>query len=206
MQEGLGDQLGVEEAPGRHRTVPEHDEVPPGGDAVTVPDLREQLRDGVQEPLPVGQHGPVHGVGRVRVLGHGVEEGAAAETGGPDPVHDGPRDGPDLPVGSRTAAPGRGHLRPDAPVGLVEVGEDQVVLAREVPVQRGAGDLRLRGDPVDADGVDALGVEDPRGGAEQPGSRFGGVRAAASVLGLMGPPYQGGEVERSVLTAEAGSR
>ena len=86
--------------------------MPPGGSGgaggyvaltgpVLAPDPRrsgQQLRDGVQEPLPVGQYGPVDRVGRVGILGHGVEEGAAAETGGPDPVDDRPRDGPDLPA------------------------------------------------------------------------------------------------------------
>jgi hypothetical protein len=46
--------------------------------------LREQLRDGVQEPLAMGEHGPVHRVLGVGVFGDGVEEGASAEPGGLD--------------------------------------------------------------------------------------------------------------------------
>jgi hypothetical protein len=42
-----------------------------------------------------------------------------------------------------------------------------VLLAREVPVEGRQGHTRLFDYPVNADGVDALGVEDPRGGFQQ---------------------------------------
>lgn len=96
LQEGLADQFGVEEAAGRHGAVAEHDEVSPGGVGGYVAGLCQQCRDAVQEPLPVGQDGLVDRMGGVRVFGRRVEEGAAAEAGGPDAFGDGQADGADL--------------------------------------------------------------------------------------------------------------
>jgi hypothetical protein len=52
-------------------------------------------------------------------------------------------------------------------VDALEIGEDQVLLAGEMAVEGGQGHVRLLDDPGNADGVDALGVEDPRGGVQQ---------------------------------------
>ena len=50
----------------------------------------------------------------------------------------------------------------------LEVGRDQVVLGREVAVERDPGDLGLRDDALDPDRVDALVVEQPVGGRQDP--------------------------------------
>ncbi len=114
-----------------------------------------------------------------------LQEGAAAETLAPDAPGDEPghrpyrvgRRGPGLPYSGL-------HPRPHPLVDLAEAGEDQFLLAREVPVQRGPGDLGLRDDPVDADRVDALRVEDPRRRREQPRPRRRGARAGARTLAV----------------------
>jgi hypothetical protein len=51
-------------------------------------------------------------------------------------------------------------------VPIVQVRADQVVFAAEVVVQRSLGDAGLLEDPVDADAVYALVVEEAVGGVE----------------------------------------
>ena len=69
--------------------------------------------------------------------------------------------------------------RPDA-VDLVEVGDDEVVLGREVLVEGRLGHAGLGDDQVDADRPDAAGVEEPEGGVED-----AVARRAMGVMRLM---------------------
>ena len=68
------------------------------------------------------------------------------------------------PAGSRDdVGPG-----PELLVGVGEVGDDEVVLGGEVPVQGGLGDPGPLDDQVDPDGVEAVLVEQAGGGVEDP--------------------------------------
>jgi hypothetical protein len=51
-------------------------------------------------------------------------------------------------------------------VRIVQVDDDQVDLAGEVPVERRERDLALLDDPLDPHAVDALGVEQQRRGGQ----------------------------------------
>jgi hypothetical protein len=51
-------------------------------------------------------------------------------------------------------------------VDALQVGDDEVLLAREVAVEGRERDLAGRDDPVDPDAVDPLGVEELRRGRE----------------------------------------
>jgi hypothetical protein len=51
-------------------------------------------------------------------------------------------------------------------VRTVQVGDDQVDVAGEVPVERRERDLALLDDPLDPHAVDAPGVEQPRRGGQ----------------------------------------
>lgn len=79
MQETLTGPHRVEQAAGRHGSVAEHDDMPGGRLGGCLANPRQQLGDGVQEPLAMGEDGPVHRVLGIGVLGDGVEEGASAE-------------------------------------------------------------------------------------------------------------------------------
>jgi hypothetical protein len=147
--------------------------VPAGGLGEAVPDLREQVRDDPQEPLAVRDDPLVDGVRGVGVLDRGVEEGAPAEAGGLDIRGDVGGDGAHGVLRGRVARPGLLQAGPEVAVGLLQVGEHQVLLAGEVAVERGAGRAGLVQDPVDRHRVQPLGVEDPARGAEQPRPRFG---------------------------------
>ena len=57
-------------------------------------------------------------------------------------------------------------------VGLRQVRDEEVVLAREVPVERGARDLRLCDDAIDAHGVQAFRVEELGGRVEESSTRL----------------------------------
>ncbi|GAA3208641.1 hypothetical protein GCM10017690_17430 [Microbacterium terregens] len=113
------------------------------------------------------EDGTVDRVVGVGVFGRGVEEGAPAEARALDVVGDGLGDGADDVVGVRTG--GSRGVRPDTDrlADLREVGDEQVVLAREVPIERGAGDLCFGDDAIYPDGAEPLGVEEPAGGVEQ---------------------------------------
>jgi hypothetical protein len=60
-------------------------------------------------------------------------------------------------------------------VRTVQVGDDQVDLAGEVPVERRERDLALLDDPLDPHAVDALGVEQQRRGGQYALARFGAL-------------------------------
>jgi hypothetical protein len=70
----------------------------------------------------VGDHGLVHEVLGVRVLRHRVEEGAAAKTGEPDALGDGPADG--------SQGVGRGEPAGDGVVGHLSDGSAAFAEAR----------------------------------------------------------------------------
>jgi hypothetical protein len=80
-QEGLADQDWVEQAARRHGAVAKHDEVLRGRAGLVFLDARHQGRDGVEEPLAVGEDGLVGGMVGIGILGYGVEEGAPAKAG-----------------------------------------------------------------------------------------------------------------------------
>ena len=102
---------------------------------------------------------------RVFELRDGVEEGAAAEGGLEDPGGDVVTDSAD-----KVAPLQRFYLlrarAANMVVRTVQVGDDQVELAGEVPVERRERDLALLDDPLDPHAVDALGVEQPRRGGK----------------------------------------
>ena len=75
--------------------------------------------------------------------------------------------------GSSLELAGRGECAADVGVLDAEVGLDEVFLAGEVAVEGGARDARLADDAVDADGVDAVSVEELGCGAQQ---AFAGLR------------------------------
>jgi hypothetical protein len=121
----------------------------------------------------VREDGEVHRVVGVGVLRDGVEEGAPAKARRPDLPGDGQADRPDHVLGTPPVAQRVGDPAAHRLARLGQVGDDEVLLAGEVAVERRAGHPRLGDDPIDADGVDALGVEDPARRADQPLSRFG---------------------------------
>ena len=102
-----------------------------------------------------------------RGLGGGVEERAApvavAPAGGAEGVEQA-----DQLVGRLGPGGGGGVVQLAAPdaVDPVEVGEHEVVLRREPLVEGRLGHARLGDDPVDPDGPDAVGVEEPERGVE----------------------------------------
>jgi hypothetical protein len=102
---------------------------------------------------------------RVFELRDGVEEGAAAEGGLEDPGGDVVTDSADkvAPLHVSACSVARAaHMV----VRTVQVGDDQVDLAGEVPVERRERDLALLDDPLDPHAVDALGVEQQRRGGQ----------------------------------------
>jgi hypothetical protein len=165
----------VGEAAFGHRAVSQYDEMPACELGLRLPELCEQSSDGVQEPLAVGADGLVYGMLGIRILRDGVEKGASAEAGRLDTVGDRPGDGPQDVGGRPAAAEGLADLIAIGLVDGLQIRDDEVFLTGEVPVQRRAGHFRLRDDPVDPDGVDPFGVEEPGGGVEQPRSRFGNL-------------------------------
>jgi hypothetical protein len=175
LEKRVADLHRVGEAALDHRAVAQHDEMPARELGWRLPDLREQISDGAQEPLAVSEDGLVNRMLGIRILRDGVEEGTSAEavrldTAG-DRLGDGPQD-----VGRRSAAAeGLADLIAIGLVDRLQVRDDEFFLTGKVPVQRRAGHLRLRDDPIDADGVDPLGVEEPSGGFKQPRSRFGNL-------------------------------
>ena len=49
---------------------------------------------------------------------------------------------------------------------LLDIGEDQIILGREVVVEGRLGDIGFRDDAVDAHRADALGIKQPRRGIQ----------------------------------------
>ena len=102
---------------------------------------------------------------RVFELRDGVEEGAAAEGGREDPAGDVVTDSADKVAPLQRFCLLRG-ARGNMVVRTVQVGDDQVDLAGEVPVERRERDLALLDDPLDPHALDALGVEQQRRGGQ----------------------------------------
>jgi hypothetical protein len=94
-QEGLADLYAVEKAAGRHGAIAEHDEVLGRGLGHGFLDAHHQSVDRAEEPLPMREDGLVHWVLGIGILGHGVQEGAAAKTGGLDVLGDRLGNGPE---------------------------------------------------------------------------------------------------------------
>ena len=76
---------------------------------------------------------------------------------------------------------GDGTVEPDPELALVElqIGGGERILRREAAVEAWLGDAGMAHDLVDADGADALAVEQVAGGAEDPVG--GTLRLAAAV-------------------------
>jgi hypothetical protein len=114
----------------------------------------------------------VGGVGGVGKLGHRPLESASHAGGARGLAPQGPERAQQL----RAGIGGGRHLLvepvPEAPVGALEVGHDQVVLRGEVSIESHLGDTRLGDDPVDPDRVDAVLVEEAGGGLEDPLARI----------------------------------
>lgn len=90
----------------------------------------------------------------------GVDEGAAAIAGIGKPFVQGGANGIERAfAGAAMACQRFGETVDPQAVALVEVGPDQVVLAREVPVERDLGHARRFNDAVDAGGADAIAVK-----------------------------------------------
>ena len=106
-------------------------------------------------------------VRRVRQLGAGVDEPAAAELPAREPLLE-PVEQAQKPVPRRLVrrAERVDPLLQPTLVMALEVRRDELGLAREVPVQRALGDAGALGDRVDAHGVDPLGVEELLRGVE----------------------------------------
>jgi hypothetical protein len=118
----------------------------------------------------VREDASVDGMLGVGVLRSGVEEGATAKSRPLDVRGD---VGSDCANGVRrrlAAGPCRREAGSEAAISLREVGNHQILLPREVPVQRRSGRVRLRQDPIDPDRVQPFCIEDPACSGEQPRS------------------------------------
>src|SRR3569833_1664177 len=81
LEERVADRRRVGKAALDHRAVPQHDDMPARELGWRLPDLREQISYGAQEPLAVSEDGLVNGMLGIRILRDGIEEGASAEAG-----------------------------------------------------------------------------------------------------------------------------
>ncbi|TCN32944.1 hypothetical protein EV644_12314 [Kribbella orskensis] len=159
--ERLADRLRSRQAASGHRAIPQHDEMPCGRLGRRLASLCQQFGHGVQKPLPVFQDGLVHRMVQRGVLCRCVEKCAPAEAIGANAVCDGLTDSPNH-IGCRVpCSASLFDLRADRVIRPIQIGNDQIVLAREMPVQRGARDMRFSDDPVDADRMQPLGIEQP---------------------------------------------
>lgn len=70
---------------------------------------------------------------------------------------------------------------PEVVVFALEEGGDEIVLGAEVAVEAGFGNARFFNDEVDADGADAVLVEEGAGGIQDAGAHFGVVRGVRGV-------------------------
>jgi hypothetical protein len=106
----------------------------------------------------------------------GDDEVAAAEVVFGVPVGEVVEDAEELLAGRGVAVqvPGQALLR--AGGEAIEVGGDEAVLVAVVGVEGRLGGVGLGGDPVDADGVDPLGVEELTGDLEDALGRGGRLR------------------------------
>jgi len=104
-QEGLTDGFRIRQAAGGHGAVPQHDEVPGGGFRIGFSGVGEELGDRVQKPLPMPEDCLMDRMGRVGVLGGGVEERAAPEARALDVVGNGSADSSNDVVGGSVLGP-----------------------------------------------------------------------------------------------------
>jgi hypothetical protein len=126
----------------------------------------------------VDRHRPDRVIGRL-VLGGGVHERAPAVL--VDHPVLGQRDCPGVqgtPGVARVRVDDRLHRRPRPRLALFQVGEDQVVLGREMPVEGHPGHPGLVDEPLYPDRLDAAGVEEAvRGRQDALPGRPGGLLA-----------------------------
>ena len=107
------------------------------------------------------------GAGRLGELGRGGLEGTAQTRRARSQVRQGVEEASQALVRRRVRVQRRVEPRPEPLIGAVEVGDDEVLLRREVPVHRGLRDPCTRHDQVDADRVEAALVEQRVGGGEK---------------------------------------
>jgi hypothetical protein len=126
------------------------------------------------------------------VLGGGVDERAAAVL--VDHPVLGQRDRPGAQGAAGVAGVGvdnRLHRRLRPHLAVLQVGEDQVVLGREVPVEGHPGHLGLIDEPLHADRLDAVAVEEPVGRRQDPLARRPGRLLAPLSERARSPPPRG---------------
>jgi hypothetical protein len=153
------------EVRGAHRAVAQRHEVMGGVGGKLVAGVFEGSTEELVTPLAVlGDH-QADRAPRVFELRDGVEEGAAAEGGLENPEV---TSSPTARTRSRPCIVSACSVARAANVVVrtVQVGDDQVDLAGEVPVERRERDLALLDDPLDSHAVDALGVEQQRRGGQ----------------------------------------
>src|SRR5215469_4181455 len=114
--------------------------------------------------------GWVAGVGQ---FGGGVDEWAAAECLRRRPSAQAVEYCQDLLAGRGAGVFGRNVVADDGGAVRIEALGDEPVLAAELLVQRALGNAGLLADQIDADGPDALPVEQVGGGVQQPLARGG---------------------------------
>jgi hypothetical protein len=125
-----------------------------------VPGLAQQGFRGLVDPLALPGRHRTNGMVRLPVLGRRVDERAAAVL--VDHPVSGERDFPRVQGTERIAGVAvdeRLHGRPRLIFARLQVGQDQVVFRREVPVEGDPGHLRLLDEALHADRLDAVAVE-----------------------------------------------
>src|SRR5579859_246405 len=98
-------------------------------------------------------------------LGHRIDEGAAAEIRLAEPFRQGAGDRGEAFFGEAAFDRGAELPHPYFVAGFEE-GADQVVLRREVPIERHLGDAGFGDDLVDSGGADAVAVKQAQGGGK----------------------------------------
>jgi hypothetical protein len=148
---------------------PQGHQDPGGPGRVSMPGLAQQaLSDLVDPPALIDRH-RADGMVRLPVLGGRVHERAAAVL--VDHPVLGERHLPGVQGGQRVAGVAvddRLHCRPCLHFAVVQVRKHQVVFRREVPVKGHPGYLRLLDEPLHADRLDAVAVEQAVRGREDP--------------------------------------
>ena len=130
----------------------------------SAPGLRGQVAHPGEHGLLVRDGALVHGRAG-HGLGGGVDERAAPVAVAPAGRAEGVEEPDQLVRGIGSGGLGGGVQLPGPDsVDLVEVGEDELVLGREVLVEGRLGHAGLGDDQVHADRPDAPGVEEPEGG------------------------------------------
>lgn len=107
---------------------------------------------------------PVCGTAGVGGLDHGVDERASTEVGAREAL----RQSAEY-IQRFSTESGHSLGQPGSPglIASLEYGYDQFVLAREVPIEGSTADTGLGQDPFNANGPNALGVEEVFGGVEE---------------------------------------